>query len=122
MKLRIKGNSVRLRLTRPEVARLRDDGLVEESAGFGEGEALIYRLRCVAAPGPPHAAFRQGTIEVSVSGEAAREWAVGEEVGLYSQAGEFRIAIEKDFHCLTRPIGEEPDAYPHPAVDSCAKS
>jgi hypothetical protein len=43
-----------------------------------------------------------------------RVWASGDEVGLYAQDGALRIAIEKDFRCLTR-AGEEPDAYPHPA-------
>ena len=118
MKLRIKGNSVRLRLTRPEVVRLRDAGLVEESAGFSGGEALTYRLRSVATPGPLRAAFHQGTIEVTVSSETARDWAVAEDVGLYAQAGGLQIAIEKDFRCLTRPDCEEPDAYPHPAQSS----
>lgn len=122
MKLRVKGNSLRLRLTRPEVMRLRDDGLVEESAGFGDGEVLTYRLRSVATPGPLHAAFHQGTIEVTVSSKTVRDWAVAEEVGLYAQAGGLQIAIEKDFRCLTRPSGEEPDTYPNPAQDSRAGS
>jgi hypothetical protein len=122
MKLRVKGNSLRLRLTRPEVMRLRDDGLLEESVGFGEGEVLTYRLRCAATPGPLHAAFYRGTIEVTVSSETARSWAVAEEVGLYAQAGGLQIAIEKDFRCLTRPSSEEPDAYPNPAQDSRDRS
>ena len=44
------GNSRRLRLTRPEAMRLRDDGLAE-SAGFGAGVILVYRLQRVATPG-----------------------------------------------------------------------
>ena len=118
MKLRIKGNSLRLRLTRPEAMRLRDAGLVEESAGFSGGEVLTYRLRSVATPGPPRAAFHEGTIEATASSEAARDWAAAEEVGLYAQVGGIQIIIEKDFRCLTRPGCEEPDAYPHPAQSS----
>ena len=45
MKLRLQGNSVRLRLTRSEVERLRETGLVEESVDFGAGAALAYRLQ-----------------------------------------------------------------------------
>jgi hypothetical protein len=45
MKLRLQGNSVRLRLTRSEVERLRETGLVEESIEFGSGESLVYRLQ-----------------------------------------------------------------------------
>ncbi|HNY40926.1 MAG TPA: hypothetical protein PKJ41_11040, partial [Bryobacteraceae bacterium] len=52
MKLRVKGNSLRLRLTRPEVVRLREDGLVEESADFGAGATFVYRVMSVASHGP----------------------------------------------------------------------
>ena len=46
MKLRLQGNSVRLRLTRSEVERLREIGLVEELVDFGTAEVLAYRLQC----------------------------------------------------------------------------
>src|ERR1035437_2846798 len=114
MKLRIKGNSLRLRLTRPEVIRLGDDGGVEERADFGAGEVLTYRLRPVATPGPLHAAFHQGTIEVTVAGETARDWAVSEEVGLYAQSAGLRIAIEKDFRCLTHLLHHAGGSGPFP--------
>ena len=65
MKLRLQGNSVRLRLTRSEVERLRETGLVEESIEFGSGELLVYRLQSRREPGPVEATFRQGVITVS---------------------------------------------------------
>ena len=64
MKLRLQSNSVRLRLTRSEVERLRDTGLVEESVDFGGGEVLAYRLLSQLEPGPVQARFRQGTVTV----------------------------------------------------------
>ena len=75
MKLRLQGNSVRLRLTRSEVERLRDTGLVEESVDFGGGEVLAYRLLSQLEPGPVQARFRQGTVTVSVATEVAQAWA-----------------------------------------------
>ena len=63
---------------------------------------------------PLHADFSGGASTVLVPTETVRVWASGDEVGLYAQDGELRIAIEKDFRCLTR-AGEEPDAYTHPA-------
>ncbi len=45
MKLRIKGDSLRLRLTQGEVTALDTGGVVEEKVRFGGGAALIYRLR-----------------------------------------------------------------------------
>jgi hypothetical protein len=52
MKIRMRGNSVRLRLTRGEVARLAAVGRVEEATEFGLGpEArLIYSLASSAVP------------------------------------------------------------------------
>ena len=123
MKLRLQGNSVRIRLTRSEVERLRDTGLVEESVDFGSGEALAYRLQSRMEPGPARAEFRQGAVTVSVSTEAAQGWAGSDEVGIYAQSGALTISIEKDFRCLTRPLDEqERDAYPHPGRPSETRS
>ena len=122
MKLRLQGNSVRLRLTRSEVARLRETGLMEESVDFGAGAALAYRLQTRLEPGAMEAAYRQGILTVSISKEAAQAWAGSEEVGLYSQFGALAISVEKDFRCLTRPRDDERDAYPHPGQTSETRS
>ena len=50
MKLRIQGNSLRLRLTRTEVTQLHDSGHVESSIQFAPGRSLTYALE-----GSPHA-------------------------------------------------------------------
>ena len=123
MKLRLQGNSVRLRLTRSEVERLREVGLVEESVDFGGGAVLAYRLQSRPEQGPVEAAFSQGIVTVSVSREVAHVWAGSDEVGLYVQSGVLTISIEKDFRCLTRRADEqEPDAYPHPGQTSETRS
>jgi hypothetical protein len=114
MKLRLHGNSLRLRLTPSEVARLRDRGTVEESASFRSG-SLAYRIQSRAGIEPLHADFSGGAITVLIPTETARAWTAGDEVGLYAQDGALGIAIEKDFRCLTR-AEEEPDVYPHPAA------
>ena len=119
MKLRLQGNSLRLRLTRSEVERLRDTGVVEESVGFDIECPLAYRLRASSADGQVAAAFRNGAIDVSVAGEAVALWAGSDEVGIYARSGGVTISIEKDFRCLTRPLDEaERDAYPNP-LDEC---
>jgi hypothetical protein len=118
MKLRLQGNSVRLRLTRSEVERLRETGLVEESVNFGDGEVLTYRLLSRMEQGPVEAAFGQGILAVSLSREAAQGWAASDDVGVYAQSGALTVSIEKDFRCLTRPREDERDAYPHPGQRS----
>lgn len=66
------------------------------------------------------ATFRQGVITVTVSQDAAQAWVGSGEVGLYAQSGALSISIERDFRCLTRPLGDEGegDAYPHPGQRS----
>ena len=44
MKLRIHGNSLRLRVTQKEVAKVRDGGRVESSIEFAPGCSLVYLL------------------------------------------------------------------------------
>jgi hypothetical protein len=122
MKLRLQHNSVRLRLTRSEVERLRDTALVEASVDFG-GDVLAYRLQSRLEQGPVGAAFREGTVTVSVSTQTAQAWAGSDDVGIYAQSGVLSISIEKDFRCLTRPLDlQEPDAYPHPGQPSETRS
>jgi hypothetical protein len=118
MKLRLQGNSIRLRLTRSEVERLRNTGYVEESVDFGGGHRLTYRLRSRADSGPVQAEFRDGGLAVSLGQEAAQAWAGSDEVGIYGQSEALTISIEKDFRCLTRPLDhpQERDAFPHPGA------
>jgi hypothetical protein len=118
MKLRIQGDSLRLRLTRSEVARLHECGVVEETARFGNGPGLTYRIRKSANDAGIRAELTDGAITVHVPPSTVEAWATSDEVGLAARDGVLRILIEKDFRCLTRPREEdEPDAYPHPAEE-----
>jgi len=118
MKLRIQGESLRFRLTRLEVARLHESGMVEETAHFGAGRSLTYRIR-KGAGGDMRAELAEGAITVHVPAGIADGWAASEEVGIDARDGVMRIAIEKDFRCLTHSREDEPDAYPHPAETDC---
>jgi hypothetical protein len=116
MKLRIQGNSLRLRLTKPEVARLSSHGMVEAVVSFRSGDSLTYRIQSRAGSEPLGADYSGGAITVTAPTGTVRAWANGDEVGIYAQDGDLKIAVEKDFRCLTR-TEEEPDAYPNPASD-----
>lgn len=114
MKLRLQGNSVRLRLTRSEVQRLRESGAVEEAVDFG-GDLLTYRVQTIPHPDPVQARFKDCAVTVLLGQGAADAWAGSEEVGIYARVGGLVISVEKDFRCLTRPLDDqERDAYPHP--------
>lgn len=115
MKLRIKGNSLRLRLTRPEVARLDAGEAVEESTEFTPDQVLRYRIQSGDGPDGLQASFESGVVVVTVAGSRIHRWAPSAEVGIYGSAGALEITVEKDFRCLTRPEERsDPDVYPHP--------
>ncbi len=121
MKLRIQGNSLRLRLTRSEVERLREGGEISETIPIRTGGPLTYRLRKSAGADAVQAELAQGVISVSVPGPMVERWAGSDDIGIYGQEGVLNIAIEKDFRCLTRAAEEqEADAYPHPAEQCTA--
>ena len=115
MKLRIQGNSLRFRLTRSEVAKLHDDGVIAETTHFGVGHSLTYRLRKGTDAVDVRAELADGVITVFAPAAAVHKWATSDEVGIAARDGVLRIAIEKDFRCLTRREEDEADAYPHPA-------
>ena len=120
MKLRIKGNSMRLRVSPSEVARLLNQGRVEETIHFGpEDDAkLTYALE--HAPHAPEMTLRHRAQEIAVviSTKDAQEWAEGKQVGIYGGAGfgdnRLELAVEKDFACLDKSEMENRDTYPHP--------
>ena len=124
MKLRLRGNSLRLRLTRNEVTRLADSGLVEESVTFGTDPdaVLVFRIRSAEVQDATHAA---GRIDVTVPALSVREWAEGTAEGIYFEtAAHLRVAVEKDFRCLAPREGEDDsDAYEHPGgTSTCSVS
>ena len=119
MKLRIKGPTLRLRLTQGETRALLEEGVVEERVPFAPGVSLVYRLRRAAAAPEITASFRNGVVEILVPERAAREWCDTNLVTLaHEQAlpeGSLRITLEKDFACLAPREGEdESDNFPHP--------
>ena len=123
MKLRIRGNSLRLRLNRPEVARLATDGHVEESIRFGTraDARLVYRLELCDAIDHAAADYEHGRIVVRLPAPAAREWASGDGISFAAEQSigddeEMRLLIEKDFACLVgdRAAEEDAGAFPHP--------
>lgn len=124
MKLRIRDNSIRLRLTRGEVDLLRADGLVKARMEFPAGREFGYELESSPASVQPDALFSDRVITVRVPEAMALEWASTEQVSMQGEqllddGGELTILVEKDFTCLAPREGEdESDMYPNPQADS----
>ena len=115
MKLRIQGNSLRLRLTRKEVAQLHDCGRVESSIEFAPGRTLVYALEGSSHAPSVTASFDGHAIIVAVPTPLLTEWAEGDRVSIEGppEAG-VQLLIEKDFQCLHKPGHQDPEAYPNP--------
>lgn len=117
MKLRLRHNSLRLRVGRSEVASFLESGIVEDSVEF-PSMPLVYILHSSDECKEIQASFMNGWVTVSVPKEQGRDWAAGDLVGMQNKYRGISIVIEKDWEC-TRPLeeGEEDenaDAYPHP--------
>ena len=121
MKLRVRNNSIRLRLTQTEVAAFAESGAVEETIEFGltADKSLIYRVDRAAVE-TVRADFADGKITISVPASLAENWAKTNQIGIKTEQDlgngkMLKILIEKDFVCLDRK--DDPDnldAFPHP--------
>lgn len=117
MKLRLKDNSIRIRLNRREVAELLDRGTIGATILFAFGQELSYR---VAAGGAgPMARFESGEITLSFPPGAIQEWGQGDAISLGMIQETFgtplQILLEKDLACLKAHPGKyDPDAYVNP--------
>ncbi|MEQ8206808.1 MAG: hypothetical protein RIA65_11570 [Woeseia sp.] len=121
MKLRIRGNTVRLRLTRGEVELLGESGSVSETTRFAAGGVMEYGLEAVEDLSSCTATFDGEAIRVLAPKAAIAHWVSSDDVAVAqsdaaTQDGHaLTVLIEKDFACLTeRPGEDDRDAYPHP--------
>ncbi|MBX3266060.1 MAG: hypothetical protein KF831_05075 [Acidobacteria bacterium] len=122
VKLRLRHNSIRMRLTRPEVEALASGTAVEESVAFGPGAeaVLAYGIECSDEASAADARFAGNRVVVSLPRTAAVHWAAGDEVSIeftkmVGDGAELRVLIEKDFACLNPRRGEdEADMFPNP--------
>lgn len=126
MKLRIRDNSIRLRLERGEVDTLRDQGLVAAKTGFPGGRELGYVVESSPASVTPGAVFSDNTVTVRLPETIVLAWANSEQVSIageqhLAEGDTLSILVEKDFACLAPREGEdEADMYPHPNADDAS--
>jgi hypothetical protein len=124
MKLRLKGNSIRVRLDRRDIERLIDEGRVDDAVRFGPGLAFSYAVEMGPAPRErPRASYAAESLLIRIDPEDAEEWLAGDRVGFDHmqdvEGGVVRVLLEKDFACIDRPLGEEADdayAFPNPSA------
>lgn len=120
MKIRIRGNSVRLRLQKQEVKTLQDVGHVSESTPMGS-RVFKYSIESDRRIAQLQAVFDEEGIRVLAPAHSILGWAQSEELSIYgeqnSEGGLLKILVEKDLMCIkprSSPLWEdESDAYPN---------
>jgi hypothetical protein len=114
MKLRIKGNSIRLRLLQSEVKKIAEREPVRESTALNNTE-IYYELRQTDTD-KFEANFFNNCLTVAVPANILQKWATSEEVGISAELENgLSLLIEKDFKCLTeRRPDEDFDTFPNP--------
>jgi hypothetical protein len=122
MKLRIKGNSIRLRLSKPEVEKLPVARYLEERTPFGNN-TFRYALQVKDAGDELSADFDGGQITVFIPEAFIKDWAVNDVTGFnlveqVSDAESLYIQVEKDFKCLDETTEDQADNYENPAKTS----
>ena len=121
MKLRIKGNTVRIRLTQTEVDQLAKNGVVRESTSFPNGQSLLY---AIAVGGSFSATFENNEVSVMLPKAEVIPWASSDQVAMMNEldiegGSKLIILVEKDFKCLTERPEDEADMFPNPDLKHC---
>lgn len=120
MKLRLKGNTLRCRLQRSEVAQLLETGRVDERTALANG---FFGYALVAGEFPALDARLVGSaIEVWIPRAEVSAWEAAGDVALGGEVettdGPLKVLIEKDFRCLhgRADAEDESDSFPNPAA------
>ena len=123
MKLRIRGDTLRLRLKRGEVDQLAAGTSVVEETHFPDA-LLTYRLY-MSETNDFSATFDDGSLVVTLPKSKVLDWAGTDEVSMYAEqklsgSGALSLLIEKDFSCLEpghhRDCEDDEDTFQHPST------
>lgn len=116
MKIRIKGNYVRYRLTKSDMEQLLNDGYLEEIIEFA-GAPLTYALQGDHGE-QLTAAFDGRRILLTIPQTMIVELYDTDRVGFENSDGKLHLLIEKDFVCLDNVEEDQSDNYPHPLAEN----
>jgi hypothetical protein len=121
MKVRIKGDSLRLRISRSEVARLLEGDCLEETIHFAPAPCarFTYALRQDRLVRKPTVEYTENRVAVLIPADQANRWAGSDQVGIaenigLGNLGALALLIEKDFACLDRSDEDNQDTFPNP--------
>lgn len=114
MKIRIKDNSLRFRLTQSEVAKLGEEGMISSFTEFVD-RPFIYSIERTEDV-DLSAAFIENRIVLKMPATMITEWISTDRVGFEGQTGKIKLLIEKDFVCIDNTVEDQSDNYPNPNI------
>lgn len=118
MKIRIKGNSVRFRLTKTEVEVFCKEGIIKEQTVFAS-KTFTYCLQAKKGITLLEATYENDTITIYFPLEETTTWAISNRVGFHNGVdwndnSALSLLVEKDFACLDTTQEDQSDNYPNP--------
>jgi hypothetical protein len=118
MKLRIKSDSIRFRLTRTEVSKLAETGYLEEQTLFPNNQ-FVYALQSIDGTTELSATVSNNKITMLVPATFIRNWPQNEVVGIETKMTipenkTLYLLLEKDFICLDETTEDQSDNYENP--------
>ncbi|WP_313190591.1 DUF7009 family protein [Sphingobacterium sp.] len=112
MKIRVKDNSVRIRLTQSEVNALYQDGNISSRTEFLE-QAFVYAVERADVP-ELSVEFVENKITLKTPANLLEQLYSTDVVGFEGLTGKVKLLLEKDFVCLDNTLEDQSDNYPNP--------
>ena len=125
MKLRIKGDSVRVRLSITEVKQLCEQGQIEDSTHFGNN-TLSYSVQTKEGIDRLSASFDGNNISLFLPAPFAKTWEssplVGYDANMDTGNGrQLYLLLEKDYKCLDNTMEDQSDNFENPLAANFKK-
>jgi hypothetical protein len=120
MKLRMEGNSIRLRLKKSDIEKLKKEGIVGETVAFSDNLYFYYKLKTNQHDQEINATFVHSSVQITLPLPIANTWINSEQVGIqFTLDSGLTILIEKDFPCKTRENEDINDTFEELALKNC---
>lgn len=112
MKLRLEGNSIRLRVRKSDINTLQKNGTIVETLTFPNGDVFQYQLKINKITLDIDSQLISNILTISIPLSIATDWMQTDAVGIEKTLpnGLF-ILIEKDFPCTDRPWEDASDTF-----------
>ena len=120
MKLRIKDDSIRLRLSEIDLNELREHHEIMASCRVGQNQVLNYGIKISSVNESIEAEFLESNLTITLGTNQAQNWMETDQVGFDTRIDNestesLYILIEKDWQCLKpRPNEDESSLFPNP--------